>query len=70
MRGNGIQTDREYEGNILVGPTDGKQTQNLHFARSKIVGERYAIAYPMQQGIDVVNQARHSESAREVLGFA
>jgi hypothetical protein len=70
MRGNGIQTDRQYKGNIFVGPPDGEQTQNLYFARSKIVRIPHAIAAPVQQGIDIVNQARHSDSPRELLGFA
>jgi len=69
MRCNGIQTDRQYEGNILVGPTNGEQTQNLYFARSKIVRKPCAIAAPMQQCIDIVNQACHSDSTREMLGF-
>jgi hypothetical protein len=69
MRCNGIQTDRQYEGNVLVGTAEGEQTQNLHFARSKIVWKPYAIPAAMQQGIDVVNQACHSNSTREMFGF-
>ena len=70
MCGNGIQADRQYQGNIFVGPTDGKQTQNLYFTSGKLVRERYGIAAAMQQGIDIGNQARHPDSTREVLGFA
>jgi len=70
MRCNGIQTDRQYQGNILVGAANSEQLQNLYFARSEIVRVPYAIAAPMQQCIDVVNQACHPDSTREVLGFA
>jgi hypothetical protein len=70
VRSDGIETNRQYERNILVRPPDRKQTQNFDFASREVVRKRDTVIPRMQQDIDFDNQARHSKSARELLGLA
>ena len=56
MRSDGIETDRQYERNILVRAPDREQTQNLDFASREVVRKRDATFLRVQQGIDIDNQ--------------
>src|SRR5258708_17518671 len=62
-----IETDREHQRNILVRPPDSKQTQNLDFASREVVAISHTTLPGVQQGINIRNQPRHSNSLRDLL---